>query len=174
MLTDSQKEQILNTLGEEGLKRVLAADSKADADSKTLDDNGVSSKNLNNFEGSELPTDKDIEALKTRADELETKLKSVEAVPGQVEAMGMMIKAQNDLIAEMQKTLDNTLAKNNRLEKQLLEYQAVAPRASKSQDTLLNEREKSVIELAMREAKASNTPSLVEMALGSHPAITEQ
>lgn len=168
-LTENQRAFIKELGGDEMLNRVEAADTKALVDTHKLEALGIESKGLDNFEGSVLPTDADIEALKAQTADIETKLKSIESVPGQLEAMGKMLKAQNDLIGQMQKVASDALAKSNDLEKKLLEYQAVAPPATQSKDTILNEREKSVIEQAMAQAKSENAPSLVEMAMGIRP-----
>lgn len=169
--TKEQEDMIRAVGGDDLLKRAQSADGKAQADTKTLDSQGVESKGLDNFEGSDIPADKEIESLKAQTEALATRLKTVENVPDLLAAQQAAMKSQNDLIGQLQKTLSDNLAKTNTLEKQLLEYQAVAPPASKSNDTLLNQREKSLLEQMMVQAKSENSPSLIDSLVGGQPTV---
>lgn len=171
-LTNEQREFIKGVGGDDMLKRVETADAKAADDTKALEALGVESKGLDNFEGSTLPTDKDIEALKTAQTEIETRLKAVESLPGLFAAVQTALKALTDQVAASQAAENAALEKMNALEKKVLEYEALKAPASQATDTLLNARDKSLLEQLMVQAKAESTPSLVDTMVGGQPAVT--
>ncbi len=170
--TKSQEETIRAIGGDEMWQRALAADGKALIDTEKLDKNGVESKGLDNFEGSSIPADKDIEALKAQAGELETRLKAVEGLPGTLEALQAAMKTLHSELQDSQQRESKALEKINALEKKLLEYQAVAPPATQAKDTLLNARDKSLLEQIAQQAKTENTPSLINLMAGQQPAVS--
>lgn len=167
-LTDTQRAFIREIGGDDMVKRVESADTKALADTKKLEALGVEHKGLDDFEGSTVPENKDFEALKAAQGGFETRLKAVEEYPTAVQST---LKALNQQITDLQQANANALQKANALEKKLLEYEAVAPPSSQSKDALLNEREKSLIQDVMAAAKAEGSPSLVQRVAGSE-AVT--
>jgi hypothetical protein len=75
-LSEQQREFIRGVGGDEMLKRAESADTKAIADTKTLEALGVESKGLDNFEGASIPAAKsDLEAVKAVQTDIETRLK---------------------------------------------------------------------------------------------------
>jgi hypothetical protein len=171
-LTKEQREFIKGVGGDDMLKRVEAADAKAADDTKALDALGIESKGLDNFEGATIPAAKsDVEALKTVQTDLETRLKAVEAMPDQLKALTNTIKALTEQVAASQVAESAALEKVNALEAKVLEYGALKPPASQSKDTLLAEREKSLLDTLMIQAKAENTPSLIEKLVGGQTTV---
>ncbi len=154
------------------LKRVESADTKAVDDTKALDDLGIESKGLNDFTGATIPAASgDLEALKVVQSDIEIRLKAIEAMPAQLVQMANTIKALTGQIAASQEAESQSLAKVNDLEKQLMELKALKPPASQSSDTLLNEREKSLLDTVMSQAKADGSPSLIDRMIGGQPTV---
>jgi hypothetical protein len=60
----------------------------------------------------------------------------------------------------------------NALDLKLAEFSELKPPASQSNDTLLNGREKSLIDSVMATAKAGDQLSLVEKLVGGQPAVS--
>lgn len=178
-LTPQQQDFIKGVGGEEMLNRALAADTKAVTDTKTLESLGVQSKGLNNFENATIPAATgDVEALKTIQADFETRLKAVTVLPEQVKGLtdqvsgiAEQIKALTDQVKAAQQGEAAALAKANDLERQLQEYKDLKPPGSQAGDTLLQSRDKAVIEQLMAQAKADNSPSLVEKMVGGQPTI---
>lgn len=169
MLTPEQQKMVVDVLGEDGLKRVLAVDSKALTDTPKLEAMGVESKGLNDFTGSAIPADKELEALKS---DMDTRLKAFEGLPSRVEALQVVVKTLSAEVQDAQGREANALKELNELKLKLLEYQTLAPPSSKSGDTILNEREKSLIETIAQ--KESVSTSLIDMMTGKQPAVTGQ
>lgn len=173
--TKAQEEMFRGIGGEEMWQRVQAADTKDLADTKQMDAAGVASKNMpdiENFEGSVIPNDDEIKALQIANKDLNDRLKSVEGLPTLLTTLDSTLKALQGQISTLQTSTSDALAKANANEKKLLEYQAVAPPASKSDDTLLNERETSLLQKAMATAKQSDQKSLIEQMFGSEPIVS--
>jgi len=171
-LTKEQEKMILDIGGDDMLKRVQATDTKALTDTPKLEALGVESKGLDNFDGSDILTDKELEALKS---DMDTRLKAVETLPDMIEVLQTVVKTLNKELGESRGRESDTMKRVNDLEKKLLEYQAVEPPGSQSKDTLLNEREQSVIQKAMNDAKAQSNQSVIGMALGTNsPAVPQQ
>ena len=170
--TKEVEDMIRGIGGDDMVKRAQALDTKALPDTKQLEAAGVMSKGLDNFEGSTLPVDSDIEALKASQTDIDTRLKAVETVPALIVALQTSLKLLNDQLALVQKAESDALAKANAVEKKLLEYQAVEPPASQSKDTLLNEREKSLIEQLSESVKQDGSKSLIESIFGNTPAVS--
>lgn len=165
-LTDTQRAFIKELGGDEMLKRVETADTKALADSNKLDALGVESKGLDNFEGSSIPQDDSVKALETKQAALETRLKAIEQLPELFDGVKKLLTTLNKQISALEQSNTANLEKANLLEKKLLEYQTVQPPASRSQDTILNEREKSLIDMMAEAAKTADGKSLVELMAG--------
>jgi hypothetical protein len=171
-LTKEQREFIKGVGGDDMLKRVESADVKAVDDTKALEALGVESKGLDNFEGSTIPAAKDdLDALKTVQTDIETRLKAVEAMPSQLAALENAIKALTSQVAASQEAESQALKKVNELEKQLEELKALKPPASVSNDTVLDAREKSLLDMVLSQAKTDNSPSLIEKLVGGQPAV---
>jgi len=155
-LTKEQKEMIRGIGGDEMVTRAEAADAKALDHTAKLDDAGVASKNVDNFEGSVIPGDDEEKALQLATKDLDARLKLVEGVPAQISLLDATLKTLVQQIGTLQTQLGESVTKSNALEQKLLEYQAVEPPASKSNDTLLNARELSLIQQVAKSAEPSN------------------
>lgn len=171
-LTEQAREWIRGVGGDEMLKRAEAADAKAVTDTKTLEALGIESKGLNNFDGATIPAAKgDLDAVMKVQTDIETRLKVVEGLPGQIKTLNETIQALTGQVSASQLAESQALEKYNALEKQFLEYRALQPPASQSGDTLLNDREKSLINTLMTEVKSSDSPSLIDKLVGGQPTI---
>jgi len=172
-LSEQQREFIRGVGGDEMLKRAESADTKAIADTKTLEALGVESKGLNNFDGATIPAAKsDLEATVKVVGDIETRLKAVESLPTQIKTLTETIQALTGQVSASQQAENQALEKYNALEKQFLEFKAVAPPASQSDDTLISERDKSYLDTLMTQAKAANQPSLIDTLVGGQPTVT--
>ncbi|MBA3867776.1 MAG: hypothetical protein H0X30_01330 [Anaerolineae bacterium] len=171
-LSEQQREFIRGVGGDEMLKRAESADTKAITDTKTLEALGVESKGLGNFDNATIPAAKsELEAVKAVQADIETRLKTVEGLPAQVKTLNETIRALQDQVSASQQAESQSLAKANDLEKQLLELKALQPPASQSSDTLLNTREKALLDTLMTEAKVNDAPSLVDRLVGGQPTV---
>lgn len=179
-LTESQREFIRSVGGDAMVQRADSADAKAVTDTKTLEQLGVQSKGLENFTGSSIPAAADeLKAVKAVQADIETRLKSVEGLTAKVSSLEDQVKTlttNNQSLTEQvtasQKAETASLEKVNELEKKLTEYTDLKPPSSKSNDTLLVEREKALLEQMVTQAKADNTPSLVEKMVGGQPTVS--
>jgi hypothetical protein len=89
------------------------------------------------------------------------------------------IKALNDSIKSLTAQLDaelkakaDLLAKVNELESKAALLTDLKPPASQSSETLLDNREKTLLDTMMEASKQMDAPSLVEKLLGVQPTIT--
>lgn len=171
-LTKEQREFIKGVGGDDMLARVEAADAKAEGDTKTHDANGITSKGMDNFEGASIPVPQsEVEALKSVQADFENRIKAVEVLPDQIKTLHDTVKLLGEQVAAEMDAKNAALEKVNALEAQLLEYKALQPPASQSKDTLLNEREQSLIERVTSEAKSVDRISLVEKMVGGQPTV---
>jgi len=169
--TKQQEEQIRGIGGEEMWQRALAADTKATGDTTKMDDAGITSKTHDNFEGSVLPDEDENKALLTAQKDMNTRLENVEKLQSVIVALDATVKTLTEKIGTMQTSEGEHLKKLNELESKLLEYQAVEPPASKSTDTLLKDREKSLINSIHEQTKDESGKSLIEQLFGNSPSI---
>lgn len=172
--TKEQEDQIRAIGGDEMWQRAQAADSKALTDTAKLDAAGVSSKNVSadNFEGSKIPEDDEVKALGVATKDMDTRLKTLEALPALITTLDSTIKGLQAQLATSQQAAADALAKANANEKALLEYQALAPPASQSNDTLLDARNKSLLEQLSESVKSDGAMSMIEQAMGKAPAVS--
>lgn len=161
-LSAAQREMIRGIGGDDMVTRAEAADTKALTDTTKLDVAGVASKNHENFDGSTIPEDDATKAIMAAQKDFDTRLKTLEAVPTMLVALDGTLKTLQTQLATMQTTSNDALAKANEASNKLLEYQAIAPPASKSGDTLINEAEQSLMHKVMESAKADGAKSLIE------------
>lgn len=170
--TKAMEDQIRAIGGEEMWQRAQAAESKDLTDTKNLDAAGVVSKGLDNFQGSTIPETDEVKALGVATKDLDARLKVIENLPALLTSLDASVKNLTAQLATSQKAASDALAKANDVEKKQLEYQAVAPPASKSNDTLLNEREKSLLDNFAESVKQDGSISLIEKAMGKSPAVS--
>lgn len=176
------RDMIKNALGDEALARAEAADNKAEKDTKTLESLGIASKGYDNFDGATIPTSPDAAALKAlqtehadvvkRLADAEATLKALGDLPATLKGLTDQLTAMNDQVAASQQAASDSLKKYNDLEAKWVEYSSLQPPASSSSDTILGDREKSLLDKVITEAKATDTPSLVEKLLGGSPAVS--
>lgn len=167
-LTAAQLEMIRGIGGDEMVSRAQAADTKALTDTTKMDAAGIASKSAENFEGSKIPDDDESKALLTAQKDMNDRLKAVEGMPALLTALEGTIKTLSGQLTTLQTSYNAVLEKSNQNEQKLLEYQAVQPPASKSNDTLLSEREVSLISNIAKAAEPSNLQgkSLIEQMFG--------
>lgn len=171
-LSEQQREFIRGVGGDEMLKRAESADTKAVADTKTLEALGVESKGLENFQDASIPAAKsELEAVKVVQTDIETRLKLLEALPAQLKTQNETIQALTGQVAASQLAESQALEKANALEKQLEEMRALKPPASQSDDTLLSGREKTYLDTLMTQAKVNDSPSLIDKMTGGQPTV---
>lgn len=179
-LPDIAKDMIKTALGEDTLQRALAADSKAAADSKTLDAQGIASKNLDQYPGSEvLEAARTIQgftpeftALKTRLEAAEQSVKTITDLTAAVKSLQETVKALDDKLTASQSAETAALKTVADLQKDLAELKDLKPPASQSSETLLNDREKSLVDSVIQAAKSADQKSLVDTLVGGSPAIS--
>jgi hypothetical protein len=169
---------IEEALGADVLQAAQQADNKAGEDTKKLDALGVASKNYDQYDGSELlKAAKTIEEMVNKANgEFDTRLKTVEdsltELPQSLKGLTDLINSLNDKVEKSQQAVTAVLEKNNQLETKLAELTDLQPPASKSDNTLLGQREKTLVDNVMAAAKADDSVSYIEKLLGSQPTIT--
>lgn len=181
-LPDAARSMIREALGEDTLKRAEAASQKAESDTKTLEGQGVAFKGYDNFDGSTIPTSPDADAFKAlQADHAEVvkRLTAAEQALGDLPAALKTLTDQmtglRDQVTASQKAESEALAKYNALEAKWVEYSSLGPPASKSGDTLLNEREKAILGGAIVQAQKSDSPSLIDQLAAAQPTtVTAQ
>lgn len=175
-LPSAARDMIKEALGDDALKRAEAADQKAASDTKTLEGQGVAFKGYDNFEGATIPASADAAAVKAlqveqaavvkRLDEAETIIKALGDLPTALKSLNDRLASMNEQVTASQQAASDSLKKYNDLEAKWVEYSSLQPPASKSNDTLLEVREKTLLDKVMNEAKAADTPSLVETLVG--------
>lgn len=181
-LPDAARSMIQDALGPDAVRRAEAADNKAAGDTKTLEGQGVASKGRDNYDGATIPVSADAAALKTlqtdheavvkRLTEAEATLKLVADLPGALKSLQDTVKALSDQLVASQQSEAATLEKYNALEAKWLEYSALKPPATKSDETLLDDRAKTLLDTLMTQAKSESTPSLVEKMVGGQPTVS--
>jgi hypothetical protein len=178
-LPDAARSMIVEALGEDVLNAALAADGKAAADTKTLDAQGIASKNYDKYDGSQVleaaqkvgDFAAEHVAMKTRLEAAETTVKALEALPAQVLQLIDQVKLLAEAVKNEETAKAAALEQVSNLEKRVAELTDMQPPASKSENTLLNGREQSLVERVMTEAKSANQLSLVEQVVGAQPTI---
>lgn len=171
--TKEQREMIRGIGGDEMVTRAESLDAKALSDSAKNDAAGIASKNVathDNFEGSVIPGDNEEKALLAAAKDFDGRLKTVEALVDTVKAQDTTIKTLLNEIGTLKTQHTEAITRANALEQSLAEYQAVAPPASKSNDTIVNEREKGLLQQIAENSKTTEGLSLIEQALGKAAA----
>lgn len=169
-LTKDQKEMLRGIGGDEMVTRAEALDSKALDDTKANDAAGVASKtntpSADNFDGSKIPGEDEEKALLAAQKDMEARLQKIEKLSDTIAAQDVTIKALLSEVGTLKVQHTEAVNKANDLEKQLALYQTVAPPASKSDDTLLSERETSLLKQIANDAKSGDGLSLIEQAFG--------
>lgn len=179
-LTDIAADMIQEALGDDALARARLADSKAEKDTKTLEGQGVASKGRDSYEGATIPADAEkVKALETAQANAETRIKTTEdalkaltELPAAVKALNETVKTLSEQLDASQKAETVALERVNALDLKIAELTELKPPASQSDDTLLNNREKSLIETVMATAKNADQQSLVEKLVGGQPAMS--
>lgn len=169
-LPDVAQTMIRDALGEDTLTAALAADKQAVADGQKLDAAGIASKNLDQYPGSKLlEAAEKVAAAETKLAETETRLKAAEDALKAIVELPALVKSLQESVNQLtgqvkaaQEGEATALEKLNGVETRLAELTDLKPPASKSDDTLLGDREKSLIERAMEDAKSVDQLSLVE------------
>lgn len=172
-LTKDQIEMIRGIGGDEMVTRAESADAKAQKDTTKMDAAGVASKqapSVDNFEGSQIPDDEN-KALMLAQKDIDDRLKTVEKLSAQITQQGETIKTLTTEIGTLKTNYTQAVERANDLEKKLAEYQAVAPPASQSSDTILGQRETSLLQHIAADAKSGDSLSLIEQAFGGKKQV---
>lgn len=158
---------IAEALGEEVLRSAEALDAQAGKDTKTLEDQGVAWKGYDQYNGSTFSSlDQKWQDLQERLAATEQKLLVFDTMQTGLQHLQEQIKTLTEQIETTQNADANLLETVNTLQGKIAELTDLKPPASESGDTLLNKREKSLIEAALSQAQADNQTSLIEKLLG--------
>jgi hypothetical protein len=173
------RDMIKNALGDDALARAEAADSKAVSDTKSLEALGIASKGYDNFDGATIPATPDAAALKALQDEhadvvkrLADAEKALGDLPATLKALNDRLTTMSEQVMASQQAASDSLKMYNDLNAKWVEYSSLQPPASKSGDTVLGDREKSLLDQVITTAKAADTKSLVEQLVGGSPAVS--
>lgn len=167
-LSPQAETMIQEALGADALAEARAADNKAATDSKTLDGQGIASKGADAYDDAQAAK---AAALETRLKGMEDALKGVPDLNAAVIAMSDSIKLLTEKLNATETARTAELAKVNDLEKKLAEYGELAPPASQSDDTILSNREKTLVDSMIAEAQKGSETSLIEKLMGAQPTI---
>lgn len=179
-LPEIAKQNIGEALGAEVLAAAIALDGKSIDDTSKMDALGIQSKKYDQYDGSELisaaekiqSSGGELAEVKTRLEAAETALKAYEGLSTTVTTLSDAVtKLLNDL--EESKTREaNLLTQMTDMQQKLALFTDLKPPASQSSETLLNDRDKSLIAEMMDQAKTLDTPSLVDSMFDGAPAVS--
>lgn len=171
-IPDVAQSMISEALGADTLQNALAMDKQGEKDSKALDAAGVASKGHDKYDGSQtVAVTKQLEALETRLKAAEAVLTENAALKAKIEALESTVKAITATSEDQTKSLNAALQANNDLQKKLTEYTEVKAPASQSNDTILSDKDKSLVDQLMNAAKQQAQKSLVDQAVDGHPVV---
>lgn len=170
--TAAQREMIRGIGGDEMVARAEAMDTKATDDTAKNDAAGVASKTVDNFDGSIIPGADEEKALLVAQKDIDARLKLIETSTELMTQLKTSLEALVSEVATLKTSNTDAITRANDLEKKLAEYQTVAPPASKSDDTLLNAREKGILERIAEQAKSDENLSLIEKAFGGAATVS--
>lgn len=176
------RNMIKDALGDDALSRAEAADTKAEKDTKSLEALGIASKGYDDFSGATIPVAPDAAALKAlqtehadvvkRLSEAEATLKAVADLPATLKSFNDLVTGLSEQVTASQQAASDSLKKYNDLEAKWVEYSSLGPPASKSDDTILGDREKTFLDKVITAAKATDTPSLVDQIVSGTTAVS--
>lgn len=175
-LPEQARTMIQDALGDAALERATAADKAAEQDTKTLESQGIASKQTN-YDGSPVLD----AAKKTQAalDDVQARLKALEGgseaavkIGQSVEVLANALKTLTEQQTAQLEATNKMLERLNALEKKQAELTDLQPPGSQSKDTLLDERDKSLIANVMAAAKAEGQRSLVDSLLDGKPVVS--
>lgn len=170
-LPQQAESMIAEALGADVLERARELDGKALEDTKTLDALGVASKGYDKYDGAGLVPAEKVAALETAQTAIDERLKALDDVPATIKALNDSVKRLTDQLETELKAKADLMGKINELESKQALLTDLKPPASQSSETLLNNREKSLIDSVMADAQKSDAPSLIEKLLGVQPTI---
>lgn len=170
--TAAQREMIRGIGGDEMVARAEAMDTKATDDTAKNDAAGVASKTVDNFDGSIIPGADEEKALLVAQKDIDARLKLIETSTELMTQLKTSLEALVSEVATLKASNTDAVTRANDLEKKLAEYQAVAPPASKSDDTLLSAREKGILGRIAEQAKSDENLSLIEKAFGGAATVS--
>jgi hypothetical protein len=179
-LPDIAKDMIREALGEDTLQRALAADSKAVEDTKALDAMGVASKNYQSYDGSEIVSAAaKVQSVAQAQADMETRLKAAETKLTEATDALASLKSLEETVKTLSTELSEAKTREAAAQTTIIDMQAklalftdLKPPASQSSETLLSDREKTLVDSMISAAKTADSPSLVDMAIGGAPTIS--
>lgn len=174
------KDMIGEALGADVLAAAVALDGKALSDTVKMDAAGIASKNYDNYDGSQLveaaqkiqSSGSELTELKTRLETAETALKAYEGLSATVTTLTDSVTKLLTEIEERKTREGELLTQMTDMQQKLALFSDLKPPGSQSQETLLNDREKSLVDDMMAKAKSADQPSLVDEMLGGAPALS--
>lgn len=178
-LPDVAKQMINEALGPEVLQAAIQLDGKALADTAKMDALGIASKNYDQYSGSDVVEaakqfaafTAEFTALKGQLEETQKRLEAAESVSSAVKQLEDTVKTLSTELAEAKAREAATLESMKDMQGKLALFTDLKPPASQSNETLLNDREKTLVETMMTQAKVADQPSLVDSLIGGSPTI---
>lgn len=178
-LPDIAKTMINEALGPDVLAAALQADSKALADTAKMDALGIASKNYDQYSGSDVVEaakqfaafTTEFTALKGQLKETQKRLEAAESVSSALKQLEETVKTLSTELAEAKTREAATLESMTDMQGKLALFTDLKPPASQSNETLLNDREKTLVDAVMAQAKVADQPSLVDSLIGGSPTI---
>lgn len=170
-LPEAAQNMIRDMLGEDALRRALAADSKAESDTKKLEASGVAWKGYDNYDGSTF-VEHVKQAVQQATAAQEERIKALEALLPALAELPATVKSLGDQLTTNQTAENDLLERMNALEQKQAEYSDIQPPASQSKDNILEGREKALLETLTEQSKSSDSLSLVEKLVGGQPALS--
>lgn len=152
---------ISDGLGPEVLQAALELDGKSVGDTKVMDASGVA------FKGGIEPAPAP-ETAKVTPAEPSPELKLLQ--DSMVQMAATLKQVSDQLLIEQQAKAD-LLKQFNDMQSKVALLTDLQPPASKSNETLLNEREKTLVDSVMETAKSADQKSLIETLMGGQPFI---
>lgn len=172
-LPDIAKNMILEAGGQAMLDRAIAADSKADSDTKLMDVQGIASKVYDKYDGSAvLEAAAKIQGFEAVQADVEARLKAAETLGDTVKSLQETVKTLSDELEAAKTREAAALDSMKDMQSKLALYADLKPPASQSNETLLNDREKTLVQSMMATAKSADSMSLVDTLIGGSPAIS--
>lgn len=178
-LPDHAKTMIREALGPEALAAAEALDSKALADTAKMDALGIASKNYDQYSGSDMVEaakqftafNTELTALKGQLEDTQKRLEAAEGVSSSVKQLEDTVKTLSTELEEAKTREATALESMKDMQSKLALLTDLKPPASQSSETLLNDRDKTLVETMMTQAKVADQPSLVDSLIGGSPTI---
>lgn len=168
-LPEVARNMILEAGGQAMLDRAVAADKQAETDTKALDSQGVAWKGYDKYETPEAIAK--FAALETAQKTADDALMALADVPETIKALNDSVKLLNEKLETELAAKATLLDKINELESKQALLTDLKPPASQSSETLLQDREKTLLDSMIEVSKQLDAPSLVEKLMSVQPTV---